>query len=193
MPTLYIIGGANGAGKTTTSLSLLPTRLNVNEFVNADAIAAGISPLNPESMAMQAGRLMLARLELLLASGADFAFETTLASRTFAPFLKRCKARGYIISLIYFWLRSPELAIERVSMRVAAGGHSIPNDVVRRRYERGRTNLSSLYLPLVDEWMIFDNSESESTLVAKQEVGQNQIIYNNSIWSQITGENDGAK
>ena len=185
MPTVYVIGGANGAGKTTTSLILLPTRLNVIEFVNADAIAAGISPLNPESMAMQAGRIMLERLELLSASGANFAFETTLASRTFAPFLQKCKDRGYAIALIYFWLRSADLAIERVSRRVAAGGHSIPDDVVRRRYERGRTNLTSLYLPLVDEWMIFDNSESESILVAEQELGQNQVIYNNDIWSQI--------
>jgi predicted ABC-type ATPase len=185
MPTVYVIGGANGAGKTTTSLILLPTSLNIIEFVNADAIAAGISPLNPESMAIQAGRIMLERLDLLSSSGADFAFETTLASRTFAPFLRKCKDRGYAIALIYFWLRSPELAIERVLRRVAAGGHSIPEDVVRRRYERGRTNLTSLYFPLVDEWIIFDNSESESTLVAEQELGQNKVIYNNDIWSQI--------
>ncbi len=188
MPIVYVIGGANGSGKTTTSLVLLPRRLNVIEFVNADAIAAGISPLNPESMAIQAGRIMLERLDLLSTSGANFAFETTLASRTFAPFLRKCKEeRGYAIALIYFWLRSPELAIERVSMRVAAGGHSIPEDVVRRRYERGRLNLTSLYLPLVDEWMIFDNSESESRLVAEKEVGQVQVIYDNDTWSQITG------
>jgi predicted ABC-type ATPase len=125
MPSLYIIGGPNGAGKTTVALSLLPNLLGIFEYVNADAIAAGLSPLNPKSMAIQAGRLMLARIKQLAASSTDFAFETTLAARTFVPFLKRCKSQGYTINLIYFWLQSPDLAVERVARRVASGGHSI--------------------------------------------------------------------
>ena len=175
MPTVYVIGGANGAGKTTTALALLAQRLDVVEFVNADSIAAGVSPLNPESVALQAGRMMIERMELLLNSNTDFAFETTLASRSFAPFLRRCKDRGYSVALLYFWLRSADLAVERVSMRVASGGHSIPEEVVRRRYERGRRNLFDLYLPLADEWMIFDNSSLGATLVAEQELGQEQV------------------
>ncbi len=157
MPNLYVIGGANGSGKTTVALSVLPSILGVFEYVNADAIAAGLSPLNPESMAIQAGRLMLERLQTLVNSGVDFAFETTLAARTFAPLLRDYKAKGYTINLIYFWLRSPDLAIERVARRVASGGHSIPEDVIRRRYDRGRRNLIELYLPLCDSWIVYDN------------------------------------
>ena len=111
MPELYIIGGSNGSGKTTVALSLLPNFLEVFEYVNADAIAAGLSPLNPESVAIQAGRLMLERLRTLSDSGVDFSFETSLASRTYASFLRNCKSKGYAINLIYFWLQSPELAI----------------------------------------------------------------------------------
>lgn len=122
MPNLYVIGGANGSGKTTVALSLLSSILGVFEYGNADAIAAGLSPLNPESMAIQAGRLMLERLQTLVNSGVDFAFETTLAARTFAPLLRDYKAKGYTINLIYFWLRSPDLAVERVARRVASGG-----------------------------------------------------------------------
>lgn len=188
MPNLYVIGGANGSGKTTVSLSLLPNLLGVFEYVNADAIAAGLSPLNPESMAIQSGRLMLERLASLANSGADFAFETTLAARTFAPFLRDCKAKGYSISLIYFWLQSPDLAVERVARRVASGGHSIPEGAIRRRHERGRRNLSELYLPLCDSWIVYDNSEPTLRLVAECGMGRDSIIYEQKIWNQIVGK-----
>lgn len=185
-----MIGGANGSGKTTVSLSLLPN-LGVLEYINADAIAAGLSPLNPESMAIRAGRLMLERIEAVSQAGTDFAFETTLAARSFAPFLQRCKARGYTVSLLYFWLRSPDLAVERVARRVASGGHSISEDVIRRRYERGRRNFVELYLPLCDDWMIFDNSEPEYQLVAEGIARQTPIIYDRDTWTQISRrEND---
>lgn len=184
MPQIYVIRGANGSGKTTVSLSLLP-ELEILEYVNADAIAAGLSPLNPESMAIQAGRLMLERLRTLADTGADFAFETTLAARTFAPFLRDCQGKGNTVNLIYFWLRSPELAVERVARRVASGGHSIPEDVIRRRYERGKRNLLELYLPLSDSWIVYDNSEPTFGMIAEFGVEQQLIIYNQEIWSQI--------
>jgi predicted ABC-type ATPase len=134
MPNLYVIGGANGSGKITVSMSLLPSFLDCFEYVNADAITAG-SPLNPESMAILAGRLMLERLRVLSDLGSDFAFETTLASRI-AAFLRDCKIKCYTTNLIYFWLQTPELAVERVARRVASSGHSIPEEVIRRRYQR---------------------------------------------------------
>lgn len=191
MPSIYIIGGANGSGKTTVSMSLLPNFLDCFEYVNADAIAAGLSPLNPESMAIEAGRLMITRLRTLSNSGSDFAFETTLAARTFAPFIIECFAKGYIINLIYFWLQSPDLAVERVAQRVASGGHSIPEDVIRRRYQRGRVNLISLYLPLCDGWMIYDNSSSSPVFVAERITNQQPIIYVNETWNRIIEvEND---
>lgn len=187
MPNLYVIGGANGSGKTTVSLSLLPNFLQVFEYVNADAIAAGLSPLNPQSMAIQAGRLMLERLQTLTSSGADFAFETTLAARTFVPFLQECARIGYTINLIYFWLQSPDLAVARVARRVKSGGHSIPEDTIRRRYERGRKNLISLYLPLCDSWIVYDNSEPIFKLVAECSMGTESVIYEPEIWKQIVG------
>ncbi|MGG6265391.1 AAA family ATPase [Leptolyngbya sp. AN03gr2] len=189
MPVVYVIGGANGSGKTTSALSILPT-LGVIEFVNADAIASGLSPLNPDSMAIQAGRLMLERLNELAEAGSDFAFETTLAARTFAPFLRSCKARDYTIALLYFWLPSVELAVARVARRVASGGHSIPEEVIRRRYERGRRNLIELYLPLCDGCLILDNSAQESRLIARKPLNEPLIIYDQNTWSQINGVTD---
>lgn len=190
MPLLYVIRGANGSGKTTSALSILPA-LGVTEYVNANAIAAGLSPLNPEAMAVQAGRLMLERLRTLADSELDFAFETTLAARTFVPFLQQCKNRGYTICLLYFWLRSPDLAVERVARRVASGGHSIPEEVIRRRYERGRRNLFELYLHLCDEWFILNNSELNYQLVVEGMIDQPPTICDQDTWSQITGGIDG--
>jgi predicted ABC-type ATPase len=144
MPNLYLIGGCNGAGKTTAALTVLPNVLNCQEYVNADAIAAGLSPLNPDAMARQAGRLMLQRIRELIQAGVDFSFESTLAARSFAPLLQDCKSAGYVIHLAYFWLRSPELAISRVARRVASGGHSIPEETIRRRYRTHLTSFRSL-------------------------------------------------
>jgi predicted ABC-type ATPase len=164
-PICYVIGGPNGAGKTSAALRILP-QLGCLAYVNADAIAAALSPFQPEKSAIEAGRMMLSRIHDLAAQQKTFAFESTLASRSFAPFLKQRKADGYQIVLLYFYLASPELAIARVRARVAAGGHHIPEADIRRRYERSLNNLNSLYLPLVDAWEIYDNSGNSFTLVA---------------------------
>ena len=155
---IYIVSGCNGAGKTTASYTILPEILDCKEFVNADEIAKGLSPFQPEKVAFEAGRIMLQRLDDLLLANENFAFETTLASRTFASFINRAKALDYEVTLLFFWLSSKELAANRVKTRVAEGGHNIPVDVIERRYDRGLLNFFELYLPLVNNWMFVDNS-----------------------------------
>ena len=161
MPKLYIIAGCNGAGKTTASYTVLPEMLGCREFVNADEIAKGLSPFNPESVAIEAGRLMLQRMDDLLSEGEDFAFETTLATRSYVKFVERAQAKGYFVTSLYFWLPTPEQAIERVATRVSEGGHNIPSDVIRRRYANGIRNLTTLYTPIGDYWTIYDNSAAD--------------------------------
>lgn len=190
MPNLYMICGANGSGKTTAALQILPNFLEVFEYVNGDEIAAGLSPFNPESVAIQAGRLMLERLESLVNNQVDFAFETTLATRSYARFLRDCKNKGYQINLIYFWLQSPELALARVRRRVESGGHNIPEDIIRRRYQRGRKNLINLYLPLCNRWIVYDNSSLNLQIIAECPLNQDPIIYQPQLWTQITTSND---
>jgi len=137
MPDVFLIGGPNGAGKTTCAMDLLPALLEREEYVNADFIAQGISPFNPDSTAMLAGRLMLERIRHLVKKNVSFAFESTMSSRSFVLFLEECRGRGYRISLVYLWLCSPNLAVARVADRVANGGHAVPEDVIRRRYWGG--------------------------------------------------------
>jgi len=164
---LYIISGCNGAGKTTASYTILPYVLECNEFVNADEIARGLSPFNVESVSIEAGRLMLDRIETLLTAGKDFAIETTLAARSHYNLVKRAQALGYKVSLIYFWLNTTKLAKRRIALRVEAGGHNIPDDVVERRYWSGLKNLFDLYMPVVDFWLIVDNSNIPRVAVAE--------------------------
>ena len=166
MPRLYIISGCNGAGKTTASYTVLPDMLQCKEFVNADEIARGLSPFNPESVAIEAGRLMLFRIEELLNEKVDFAFETTLSTRSYTSLIKRAQEKGYYISLIYIWLDSPSLAIDRVKTRVQAGGHNIPEDIIKRRYKNGIKNLFQLYMPICDYWIILDNSQPPFKVIA---------------------------
>lgn len=159
-----IIAGCNGAGKTTASYAVLPEMLGCKEFVNADEIAKGLSPFNPESVAIEAGRLMLQRMDDLLSEGSDFAFETTLSTRSYVKFIERAQAKGYFVTLLYFWLPTPEQAIERVATRVREGGHNIPSDVIRRRYANGIKNLTALYIPLCNYWAIYDNSSADEQI-----------------------------
>lgn len=158
-PKLYIICGCNGAGKTTASMSVLPEILCCNEFVNADEIAKGLSPFRPEEVAIEAGKIMLRRIESLLEGNETFAIETTLATRSYKSLVKRAKAKGYIVELLFFWLPSPQMAEERVAERVASGGHDIPQEVVHRRYWLGIENLFNIFIPIVDVWSLYDNSD----------------------------------
>ena len=185
MPNLYIIAGCNGAGKTTASYTVLPELLNCNEFVNADNIAAGLSPFNPESVAFEAGRIMLQRIDELLNRGVDFAFETTLSTRSYVSLVKRAQQTGYEVTLLFFWLSSPEMAKERVAKRVSKGGHNIPADVIERRYYRGIRNLVSLYIPLCDKWFVINNMNTASLVVARGFGSLDETIIKSDVWKVI--------
>lgn len=185
MANLYVISGCNGAGKTTASYSLLPDMLSCKEFVNADEIAKGLSPFQPDKVAIEAGRIMLSRIKDLINHNVDFAFETTLATKSYVQFIREAQSKGYLVTLVYFWLNSPELAIERVKTRVISGGHNIPEDVIRRRYSAGMNNLSKLYLPICDYWLIIDNSEPPFQIVAEGFKTENIEINNQIIYNQI--------
>lgn len=186
MPNLYIIAGCNGAGKTTTSFTVLPEMLNCKEFVNADEIARGLSPFQPETVAFQAGRIMLARIHELLNRKNDFGFETTLATRSYVGLIKQAKRQGYTIVLIYFWLESVELAKARVKARVEKGGHDIPPDVIERRYVRGKENFFLLYKDVCNRWIVYDNSYEVPAIVAKGSSSLEFYIYNNDLWNKIS-------
>lgn len=178
---IYIIAGCNGAGKTTASYTILPEILNCKEFVNADEIAKGLSPFQPEKVAFESGRIMLERIDVLLNSDESFAFETTLSTKTYKQRLLKAKDLGFTIKLLFFWLPSIEMAINRVAIRVSEGGHNIPNDVIARRYKRGIENLFKIYLPLCNDWAVFDNSDEIPQLIAEG-IQSEAIIANNESW-----------
>jgi len=184
MPTLYVIAGCNGAGKTTLSKNLLPEYLGVKEFVNADEIARGLSPFNAEGVAFAAGRIMLERIRELADEGADFAIETTLATKSYASLFRRLKTKGYKIFLLFVYLPDMQEAIKRVKQRVKNGGHNIPEDVIERRYLRGIKNLTRIYLPLADRWVVMDNSQEIATFISEQREDK-IIIRNAEIWQKI--------
>lgn len=176
---LYIIGGCNGAGKTTASFNILPDLLNCKEFVNADEIARGLSPFQPESVSIKAGRLMLKRIDELINSNQDFSFETTLSTKSFINTIENAKSKDYYVTLIFFWLDSIELAKDRVRKRVSEGGHNIETDVIERRYKAGIKNLFRLYCNRVDSLLIYDSSKAESELIAEKEIEDEVLtIYN---------------
>ena len=173
---LYIISGPNGAGKTTASYSVLPKILQCREFVNADEIARGLSPFNPESVAIEAGRLMLNRIGELLRRNESFSIETTLSTRSYFRLVEQAHQQGYEVTLLYFWLKSPKQAIERVAERVSKGGHNIPCEIIIRRYYEGIDNLFNIYMPIVDTWILVDNSLTPRSIIASGGKNQQEII-----------------
>ena len=174
---LYIIAGCNGAGKTTASFTILPEIIKCKEFVNADEIAKGLSPFQPEKVAFESGRIMLNRIDELLKENESFAFETTLSTRSYKNKIKTAREKGYTITLLFFWLQNIELAKERVKIRVSEGGHNIEPEVIKRRYLNGIKNLFEIYFPIVDGLLLFDNSEGKHELLAIKTVdGQLNII-----------------
>ncbi|MFA5301187.1 MAG: zeta toxin family protein [Bacteroidales bacterium] len=185
MPTMYVISGCNGAGKTTASYTILSEMLQCRDFVNSDEIARGISPFDLSHAAIDAGRVMLKRIKSLTDTKEDFAFETTLAVRSYASLIEKTKKKGYEIMLVYFWLKSPDLAVERVQNRVIAGGHSIPENVIRRRYWSGMRNLFNIYIPLSNRWLLINNSETPSSLIAEGSGLKETKIYNKRDYEQL--------
>jgi predicted ABC-type ATPase len=186
MPNVVILAGPNGAGKSTSAPAVVAELLAAGAFVNADVIARGLSGFDPDSVAFQAGRIMLQRLEELAAQRADFAFETTLASRSFAPFVRQLRDGGYRTRLVYVWVESADLCIRRVHARYEAGGHFVAEDIVRRRYERSLLNFFSLYRPLADEWQVYDNSSGERpVLVAEGHSTQAAVIHERAVWDEM--------
>ncbi len=185
MKNLYIVSGCNGAGKTTASYTVLPEILECREFVNADEIARGLSPFNAESVAIEAGRLMLQRIEELLKEDVTFAIETTLATRSYVNLVMRAQRQGYRVNLLYFWLSSPELAMRRVAERVSKGGHDIPEEIIRRRYTAGINNLFKLFMPVVDYWAIFDNSQADRLKIASGRLDKPADIKNRELYETI--------
>jgi len=173
---LYVIAGPNGAGKTTFAREFLPHFAKCSEFVNADLIAGWLSPFSAAGAAIEAGRIMLRRVSELSAQRRDFAFETTLSGRGYLSLFRRMKRRGYRIHLLYLWLPSAELAVQRVQDRVRHGGHNVPEPDVRRRFGRGLRNLFSEYRPLLDAWTILDNSGEEPKLIAHEQAGRLQVF-----------------
>ena len=158
MPRMYIISGCNGSGKTTASYSMLPEIFDCSQYVNSDEFAKSIAPFNPEGAYVAASRLMLLKTQFLFKRQADFCIETTLATRSLLKMVREAQEQGYFVTVLYFWLRSADLAIERVRARVAAGGHNVPEETIRRRYKSGQKYFFEDYAPLCDRWILADNS-----------------------------------
>ncbi|RNL53998.1 zeta toxin family protein [Pedobacter jejuensis] len=184
MPSLYIISGCNGAGKTTASFTVLPEMLNCKEFVNADEIARGLSPFKPESVAIQAGKIMVNRIEELLSRNLDFAIETTLTTKSYLQTIKRAKELGYQVTLLFFWLDDVKLAIERVKTRVAEGGHNIPTDVIERRYFKGIRNLKD-FSSISNYWLLINNSKENLQFVAEGNLNDEITIFDQVEWKKF--------
>lgn len=191
-PKVVVIAGPNGAGKSTVAPRLLRGPLGVSEFVNADTIAKGLSELNPDRVALAAGRIMMSRLKELAAAKQDFAFETTLASRTFAPWLKGLIAQGYEFWLVFLWLPTEHHAVARVAERVRRGGHDIPEETIRRRYQAGIRNFFGLYRPLAYHWDMYDNSgKGQTRRIASGTAARADVVHDLSKWRKISKVYDG--
>ena len=167
MPRLYIISGPNGSGKTTASYGVLPELLDCSEFVNSDEFAKHLSPFAPESAYITASRLMLRKVKYLFDRREDFCIETTLATRALLKMTRSAQQRGYFVTVLYFWLSSPDIAVERVAARVRAGGHNIPEETIRRRYQMGLNYLFHSYMQTCDKWILADNSNPPFDIIAE--------------------------
>lgn len=184
MKRLYVIAGCNGAGKTTASYTLLPEVLDCDEFVNADEIAKGLSPFKPETAGIQAGRLMLSRINFLLECGSNFAFETTLSTKSYKNLVERAQYKEYKVTLLFFYLSSENLAIERVKYRVAEGGHDIPIPVIRRRYKNGLSNFFKIYKDLVDEWTFIETTGYIFIEIAHKKRDKERV-FKTELWEHL--------
>ena len=184
-PTIVILAGPNGAGKSTLAPKIIRDEWGITEFVNADEIARGLSAFAPERSALAAGRVMLGRLKDLVRQRTTFSFETTLATRTFAGWLPEARSAGYRVVLIYLALKSPDLAVQRVQTRVMQGGHDIPEPVIRRRFDRGRENLLSIYDACVDEWVVYDHSERKPKLIAARREDGRLEVHEADAWARF--------
>lgn len=182
---LFIIAGCNGAGKTTASFALLPDLLNCREYVNADEIAKGLSPFQVEQVAIEAGRIMLQRIQTLLSQDCSFAIETTLSTKSYQNLIQEAKNKGYEITLLFFWLNKVSLAKERVRLRVSKGGHNIPEAVIERRYYRGIQNLFNIYLSIADKVLIFDNSFGKRKLIARKNLDGRVSVFNQKLFKAM--------
>ena len=180
----YIVAGSNGAGKTTFATRFLPHYADCVNFINPDLIARGLSPFDPDAALARAGRLVLESIQDASKSRADFAFETTLSGRSYVRVIRDLRARGYRIHMFYLWIPGPELALLRIRERVQKGGHNVPAQDVRRRYDRTLVNLFSLYRPLLDTLRVFDNSTAEPRLIFEDEAGR-IILYDASLYQQL--------
>jgi predicted ABC-type ATPase len=186
MPHVIVIAGANGAGKSTVAPYLLRDKLGVSEFVNADTLAQGLSAFSPETVAITAGKIMLRRLDELAEQNANFAFETTLSTRSFLPRLSKMRDSGYEFSLFFLWLAGTALAVRRVAERVRQGGHDIPKATIERRYEKGLRNFFTLYQPIADGWYFYENSDEENLrLIAKGESSKIEEVFEPEIWQNL--------
>lgn len=182
--TVYIIAGPNGSGKTTFAKLFLPDYVQCPNFVNADLIAQGLAPFEPRAAAMKAGKLVLQQIHEYTNRGVDFAFETTLSGKSYVRLFAELKSKGYSLHLFFLWIPSPELAIARIKDRVVEGGHHVPAEDVRRRFARGLINFFTRYEPLVDSWMLFDNSKAKPILIAKSKNGHKEVV-NDELFATI--------
>lgn len=185
MPHVIIIAGPNGAGKTTAAPALLQQTLHVDHFVNADTIATGLSAYAPEKAAIQAGKAMLKRLDELADDGENFAFETTLASRSFVPWIGKLKTEGYHFHLTFILLDDADLAVARVAERVMLGGHFVPEETIRRRYKAGLKNFFNMYKPIADSWKMYDNTNIGNFALIASNMNNDIVINNEPMWDKL--------
>jgi hypothetical protein len=184
MPRLYIVSGCNGSGKTTASYSVLPELLKCSQFVNSDEFAKALSPFSPDKASIKASRFMLLKIWYLLGRNEDFAIETTLATRSLKKIIMKAQRKGYHVTVIYFWLDTPDLAVDRVKARVAAGGHNIPENTIRRRYSVGLGYFFGLYMGIADRWVLADNSQIPFKVIA-QGWKENMVVRDNMKFEAI--------